>query len=68
MVVFHPGIVSLSAGAGAERRRLLDRVALYLGPGSLAEAEGYGQARCEPGSACSRARGRPRRTSTTGRS
>src|SRR5579864_7792581 len=29
IVVFHPGALSLSAGTGAERRRLLDRVALY---------------------------------------
>ena len=28
-VVFHAGVVSLSAGSGAERRKLLDRLALY---------------------------------------
>src|ERR1700722_10791069 len=42
-VVFHPGIVSLSTGSGADRRKLLDRVALYRLPGSLAEAEAYGR-------------------------
>jgi DNA replication and repair protein RecF len=43
-VAFHPGIVALSAGSGADRRKLLDRVALYRLPGSLAEAEAYGRA------------------------
>jgi DNA replication and repair protein RecF len=43
-VVFHPGVVSLSAGSGAERRKLLDRVALYRSPQSLADAEAYGKA------------------------
>jgi DNA replication and repair protein RecF len=43
-VVFHPGIVALSAGPGAERRRLLDRVALYASPASLADADAYGKA------------------------
>ncbi|HEX3345406.1 MAG TPA: DNA replication and repair protein RecF [Polyangiaceae bacterium] len=40
-VVFHPGVVALSAGSGADRRKLLDRVALYLQPGSLAESGAY---------------------------
>jgi DNA replication and repair protein RecF len=43
-VVFHPGIVALSAGPGGERRKLLDRVALYASPTSLADAEAYGKA------------------------
>ncbi len=43
-VVFHPGALALSAGAGAERRKLLDRVALYLSPASLADAESYARA------------------------
>jgi DNA replication and repair protein RecF len=43
-VAFHPGIVTLSAGSGADRRKLLDRVALYRLPGSLAEADAYGRA------------------------
>jgi DNA replication and repair protein RecF len=43
-VVFHPGALTLSAGAGAERRRLLDRVALYRSPASLADADSYGRA------------------------
>ena len=41
MVAFHPGIVALSAGSGADRRKLLDRVALYLRPGSLVDSGGY---------------------------
>ena len=41
MVAFHPGVVALSAGSGADRRKLLDRVALYLRPGSLVDAGGY---------------------------
>jgi DNA replication and repair protein RecF len=40
-VVFHPGAVGLSSGAGAERRRLLDRLALYRAPQSLADGEAY---------------------------
>lgn len=43
-VVFHPGVLGLSSGGGAERRRLLDRVALYRAPGSLADVEAYGRA------------------------
>jgi DNA replication and repair protein RecF len=43
-VVFHPGVVSLSSGSGADRRKLLDRVALYRSPQSLADAEAYGRA------------------------
>jgi DNA replication and repair protein RecF len=44
VVVFHPGVVALSMGGGTERRRLLDRVALYLAPSSLADAEAYARA------------------------
>ena len=44
VVVFHPGEVALSQGGGAERRRLLDRVALYLTPASLGELEAYTRA------------------------
>jgi DNA replication and repair protein RecF len=43
-VVFHPGALALSAGGGAERRKLLDRVALYLSAESLAIAEAYTRA------------------------
>jgi DNA replication and repair protein RecF len=43
-VAFHPGVVALSAGSGADRRKLLDRVALYLRPGSLSDAGGYQRA------------------------
>jgi DNA replication and repair protein RecF len=43
-VVFHPAVVGLSSGSGAERRRLLDRVALYRAPGSLGDVEAYGKA------------------------
>ncbi len=43
-VVFHPGVVALSSGSGADRRKLLDRVALYRSPQSLADAEAYGRA------------------------
>ncbi len=41
IVVFHPGEIALSMGSGSERRRLLDRVALYLEPSSMAELESY---------------------------
>jgi DNA replication and repair protein RecF len=44
VVAFHPGSVALSAGPGAERRKLLDRVALHASPASLAEAESYQRA------------------------
>jgi DNA replication and repair protein RecF len=39
VVVFHPGEMTLSMGGGAERRKLLDRVALHLAPHSLADLE-----------------------------
>lgn len=41
VVVFHPGEISLSMGASAERRRLLDRTALYVTPTSLADHDAY---------------------------
>jgi DNA replication and repair protein RecF len=44
VVVFHPGEVVLSMGGGAERRRLLDRVSLYLAPSSIAEVESFTRA------------------------
>ena len=44
IVAFHPGAVALSSGAGAERRKLLDRIALYLSPASLGDADAYGKA------------------------
>ncbi|MDP9036355.1 MAG: DNA replication and repair protein RecF [Myxococcota bacterium] len=43
-VIFHPGAVALSSGSGAERRKLLDRLALYLAPASLGDAAAYGRA------------------------
>jgi DNA replication and repair protein RecF len=44
VVVFHPGEVALSMGASGERRRLLDRIALYINPSSLAELDSYTRA------------------------
>ena len=44
VVVFYPGEVQLSMGGGSERRRLLDRVALYTVPPSLAELDAYTRA------------------------
>jgi DNA replication and repair protein RecF len=44
VVVFHPGEVALSMGPSAERRRLLDRVALHLEPALLSELESYRRA------------------------
>jgi DNA replication and repair protein RecF len=44
MVVFHPGALSLTSGSGSERRRLLDRTALYMAPSSQREREEYGRA------------------------
>jgi DNA replication and repair protein RecF len=41
VVVFHPGELSLSMGASSERRRLLDRVALYSAPVALDSLERY---------------------------
>ncbi len=44
VVVFHPGEISLSAGSGAERRRLLDRVALFSSPSAGDELARYTRA------------------------
>jgi DNA replication and repair protein RecF len=44
VVVFHPGSLALSAGGGSERRKLLDRVAMYARPSSLADATAYARA------------------------
>jgi DNA replication and repair protein RecF len=44
MVVFHPGEISLSMGASSERRRLLDRTALYVAPASMGELDSYTKA------------------------
>ena len=41
VVVFHPGEIALSAGASAERRRLLDRTALYMTPQSMIDHEAF---------------------------
>ena len=41
VVVFHPGSVVLSTGSGLERRRLLDRLALYRDPSCLGDADAY---------------------------
>jgi DNA replication and repair protein RecF len=44
VVVFHSGSMALSSGPGAERRKLLDRVALYVAPASLADLDHYAKA------------------------
>jgi DNA replication and repair protein RecF len=44
IVVFHPGEIALSMGASAERRKLLDRTALYLAPAAMIELESYTKA------------------------
>jgi len=47
VVVFHPGALALAAGASAERRKMLDRVALHLEPSSLEDHRAYTRAlRC----------------------
>jgi DNA replication and repair protein RecF len=43
-VVFHPGAIALSAGSGAERRRLLDRIALYLSAVAGDDTQSYAKA------------------------
>jgi DNA replication and repair protein RecF len=43
-VAFHSGVLAVSMGGGSERRRVLDRIALYHDPGSLAEADAYAKA------------------------
>jgi DNA replication and repair protein RecF len=44
IVVFHPGEVSLSMGSGSERRRLLDRLSLYVSPSSMDDLDRYTRA------------------------
>jgi DNA replication and repair protein RecF len=44
VVLFHPAEVVLSLGGGAERRRLLDRLIVYLAPGSAGDLESYARA------------------------
>jgi len=44
VVVFSPSELGVSMGPGSERRKLLDRVALYAGVSSMGELEAYGRA------------------------
>ncbi len=44
VVAFHPAEMSITMGAGAERRKLLDRAALYVAPASLHDVVAYGRA------------------------
>jgi DNA replication and repair protein RecF len=45
VVVFHPGEIALSMGASSERRRLLDRTALYAsGAESMVDLDSYARA------------------------
>jgi DNA replication and repair protein RecF len=44
VIVFHPGEVALSMGSGSERRRMLDRLALYVRPSSMDDLERYTRA------------------------
>jgi DNA replication and repair protein RecF len=44
VVVFHPGSMQLSMGSGSERRRLMDRLALYQSPASLGDLDAYTKA------------------------
>jgi DNA replication and repair protein RecF len=41
IVLFHPGSIALAAGPAGERRRLLDRAALYRMPASLGDLAAY---------------------------
>jgi DNA replication and repair protein RecF len=43
-VVFHPGALALSTGGGSERRRLMDRLALYLSPSVLVDLDSCARA------------------------
>jgi DNA replication and repair protein RecF len=43
-VVFHPGALALSSGSGSERRRLLDRICLYMSPSASHAALSYARA------------------------
>ncbi len=47
VVVFSPSELGVSMGPGSERRKLLDRVALYIGAHALIEAESYARAQKE---------------------
>lgn len=44
MVVFHPGEIALSMGGSSERRRLLDRTALYVAPAAMGELDSFTKA------------------------
>jgi DNA replication and repair protein RecF len=44
VVVFHPGDLELVGGASSERRRLLDRVALFVDPHGYAARQSYERA------------------------
>jgi DNA replication and repair protein RecF len=44
VVVFHPGEVALSMGSGGERRRLLDRIALFVRASSMDDLDRYARA------------------------
>jgi DNA replication and repair protein RecF len=43
-VAFHSAVLAVSTGGGGERRRVLDRIALYHDPTSLVEADAYAKA------------------------
>ncbi len=47
VVVFSPSELGVSMGPGSERRKLLDRVGLYIGAHVLVEAESYTRAQRE---------------------
>ncbi len=44
VVVFHPGEVALSMGSGSERRRLLDRLSLFVATGAMDNLDRYARA------------------------
>ncbi len=44
VVAFHPGELELSMGSSSERRKLLDRTALYVAPAALVELDRYTRA------------------------
>jgi DNA replication and repair protein RecF len=44
VVLFHPGSLVLSTGGGMERRKLLDRLAMYGSPVSFVDLRGYTRA------------------------
>jgi DNA replication and repair protein RecF len=39
--VFHPGEIALSMGGSSERRKILDRTALYMSPQSMVDRDAY---------------------------